>query len=283
MQTGSPAENLPPPDIENLRISLGQHPLYAALTTVEDLQFFMQRHVVCVWDFMSLLKGLQSELTTVTWPWTPPLNREAARLINEVVLGEETDEIAPGLYASHFEWYLDAMSEIGADRRPIERLIQEIRAGSHWTVALREAGLPREAREFATTTLRFASGPVHVRASAFFHGREALIPSMFITLVKGLRAQGLPCRTLDAYLERHIEVDGGEHGPMASRLLDLLIGGHPTKAAEAEQAALGSLRARHRLWDETLGALRPELTAETDDAPAAPRPSGIRSLWKTRR
>mgnify|MGYP006287972805 FL=1 len=208
----------------------------------------MERHVICVWDFMSLLKSLQVSLTSVTSPWSPPRDPQAARLVNEIVLGEESDEIEPGVFRSHFEWYLEAMEEVGADRRPMDRLIGALTGGEHWSVALASSGLSREAREFAVSTLRLAAGPVHVQASAFFHGREALIPEMFVELVGALRAEGHPCRTLDAYLERHIEVDGGEHGPMAERLLDRLIGDDPERAMEAQEAALVALRARHRLW-----------------------------------
>ena len=234
--------------IDVLRAKLADHAVYTSLKTIEDLRFFMERHVVCVWDFMSLLKSLQASLTCVSWPWTPPAHSDAARLVNEIVLGEESDEVAPGVHKSHFDWYLEAMEEVGADRRPMDRLIGALRSGTHWTTALEECGLPREAREFALTTLRLASGPVHVRASAFFHGREALIPVMFIELVRELKSDGHPCGTLNAYLDRHIEVDDGEHGPLAAQLLETVIGGDPTRAAEARESALMALRARFRLW-----------------------------------
>lgn len=244
----------PSPDLEattrlaDLRELLRTHPVYGALDSVEDLRFFMERHVVCVWDFMSLLKSLQSELTSVNWPWAPPADPSAARLVNEIVLGEETDEIRPGVFRSHFEWYLEAMEEVGADRGPMDKLIAGLARGDHWARALEDSGLPREAREFAVSTLRLAAGPLHVRASAFFHGREDLIPTMFIELVARLKDEGHPCHTLNAYLERHIEVDGGEHGPMAEQLLDRLVAGDPVKARESHEAAVIALRARARLW-----------------------------------
>lgn len=246
---GQETLDLVPTRIADLRNELGDHPVYHSLRSLDDLRFFMERHVICVWDFMSLLKSLQGGLTTVTWPWTPPTNPDAARLVNEIVLGEESDEIRPGVFRSHFEWYLEAMDEVGADRRPIDRLVSGLMQGEHWARALDQSGLPKEARDFAISTLRLAAGPLHVRASAFFHGRENLIPDMFVTLVQRLKAEGHPCTTLNAYLERHIEVDGGEHGPMAERLLGGLVGSDARLEREVEEAAIVALRARSRLWN----------------------------------
>ena len=49
------------------------------------------------------------------------------RLINEIVLGEESDQF-DGRVLSHFEMYLAAMDQAGADRAPLERFLDALAA-----------------------------------------------------------------------------------------------------------------------------------------------------------
>ena len=51
------------------------------------------------------------------------------------------------------------------------------------------------------------------------------------------------------YLDRHIEVDDSDHGPMAERLVEDLCGDDPARWQSAEEAAVRSLEARRALWD----------------------------------
>ena len=89
--------------IEVERSHLLTHPVYALLRGPEEVNLFLKHHVWAVWDFMSLLKALQARLTCVRVPWVPAALPFAARLINEIVLGEETDADGRGGHASHFE------------------------------------------------------------------------------------------------------------------------------------------------------------------------------------
>lgn len=77
--------------IQPKKDQLINHSLYKKITTIADLQQFLQVHVYAVWDFMSLLKALQSKLTCTTNPWFASPNPEVRYLINEIVLAEESD------------------------------------------------------------------------------------------------------------------------------------------------------------------------------------------------
>src|ERR1700743_119914 len=101
--------------IEPLRRQLTEHNLYKNIRSVNELVVFMEHHVFAVWDFMSLLKALQQNLTCTTVPWFPVGSANTRYLINEIVTGEESDIDSDGNRKSHFEMYLDAMQQCGAD------------------------------------------------------------------------------------------------------------------------------------------------------------------------
>lgn len=239
--------------IAPLRRQILEHPLYASLNSIEDLQRFMEYHVFAVWDFMSLLKGLQIELTSVSKAWVPTESKVARRLINEIVLAEESDEDAQGNPASHYELYLDAMRQSGANTRPVIHFIKTVQR----SFSLKDI-LKYNLAEIQPDILKYLKAnyailkrnKVHEMAAAFTFGREDLIPDMFTEIVKELHEK-FPGQ-LDAlvyYLDRHIELDGDEHGPMALRMVTELCGNDEEKWLEAEDACIEALEARLQLWD----------------------------------
>jgi plasmid stability protein len=251
--------------ISPLRAKLHEHAIYARVNDLPSLRVLMRSHVFAVWDFMSLLKSLQRALTSVTVPWRPPADRRAARLVNAIVLAEESDEIAPGEYMSHFDLYLAAMAEVGADRGPIAAMVDHVGRGAPVREALHASSAPAHAREFVRTTMALAEGrPVHEVAAAFLHGREDLVPEMFRRMLGALDGHAQPALSLRAfrrYLERHVDLDGNDHAPMAHDLLRSICGDDPAKWAGATEAAMVALRARLALWDGVLGELDGRVSA----------------------
>lgn len=232
--------------IASLITRLRAHPVYEAVRCVAALRAFMERHVVCVWDFMSLVKSLHRDIVGWTLPWVPPRNAQAARLLNEIVLDEESDAFGER-HLSHFELYLVAMDEVGADTAPVVRLVDGVRAGADVIDAA--AGMPAACISFLRTSFALLEQPLHMRAAAFYYGRELTIPGMFMPLLERIEARGLRCAGLRSYLVRHIESDGERHGPQAWQLLDAVCAGDAGKWREARAAAVTALEARVTLWD----------------------------------
>jgi hypothetical protein len=236
-----------------------RHPLYANLDTHESLVTFMEHHVFAVWDFMSLLKSLQRELTCVTVPWIPTAHTGSRRLINDIVMVEESDELGSDGqkgFISHFELYVEGMKEAGADTTAIDKLIGLLRDGGTVVESLHAAGVPEASIDFAGTTWDIIeNAPVHCQAAAFAFGREDLIPDMF-TQVVAVNERSKKLNTFVDYLERHIEVDGEFHTPMAMQMVADLCGDDQVKWEQCADTINTALAARARLWDAILAAIK---------------------------
>jgi hypothetical protein len=238
-----------------LREAIAGHRVAELLDDREAVQVFMEHHVVAVWDFMSLLKALQREVTCVSVPWTPRGDAAHRRFVNELVLAEESDVAPGGGYTSHLELYVAAMEQVGADTRPITALIEAVDAAHDWPLR-DDCGLPAAAADFACATLATArSAPAHQLAAAFAFGRERLIPAMFTALRATATRCDPPLTLLLAYLDRHIDVDAGEHTPLAFSLLQGLCGDDERNWRSAEMVALDSCRRRLALWDAAADAI----------------------------
>lgn len=236
-------------DLEPLHQRLVAHPIYRTVDSVTGLRRFMEHHVFAVLDFMWMLKGLQRHLTCVDVPWMPKGSAATRRFVNEIVLEEESDVHGDG-WTSHFELYLTAMAQAGADCSGIEGFMSRLQSGMLPLAALQGDDVPWPARGFVERTWRLvSSGHVHELAAAFAFGRENLIPTMFsaVTAVAGR----LPIRVdrFVDYLERHTQLDGEVHAPIAFKMLCELCGDDDTRWYEAREAVRDSLRSRIALWD----------------------------------
>lgn len=244
-----------------LKRRLAEHPVYDRVQDLASLRVLMSHHIYAVWDFMSLLKTLQGLVAPTTVPWVPRGDAALRRFINEIVTEEECDR-AMGKsegYLSHFELYVQAMREVGADPEPALAVVAAA-AREGIEAALAHPRLPTPAREFMRTTFGFiATAKPHVVAAAFSLGREDVIPTMFRAMLARLGVGREEAPAFHYYLERHVHLDEGTHAPLALLLLERLCEGRPESKAEALDAARRALEARIRFWDGVAEAISSEL------------------------
>ncbi|WP_126971343.1 DUF3050 domain-containing protein [Gynurincola endophyticus] len=237
--------------IEPLRQEIINHKVYSVIRDIDDLKIFMQYHVYAVWDFMSLLKALQNHLTCTTVPWFPKGAPDTRYLINEIVVGEESDLDHNGERKSHFELYLDAMNQCGADRTAILGFTDELQRSGDFEKAFTISDTPLEARDFVSFTFQtILSKKDFLQSAIFTFGREDLIPGMFISIINEIH-KNFPdeISIFKYYIERHIEVDGDHHSNLALQMTANLCGDNLQHWREAEEAIILSLKSRVNLWD----------------------------------
>ncbi|WP_104383117.1 DUF3050 domain-containing protein [Sphingobacterium sp. HMA12] len=229
-----------------------QHPLYRKIKTIKNLRSFTEGHVYAVWDFMSLLKALQIKLTCTTLPWFASEHPSTRYLINEIVLAEESDEYIDGRRLSHFEMYLDAMSEMGADLHLINKFIAHAKKSKSIFDAIALTTLDKRIKDFLNFTFEvIEEGQVHKIAAAFTFGREDLIPGMFTSILQELKTN-FPESGLDNfiyYFQRHIDLDGDEHGPLAMQMITDLAKEDAEKWEEMKIVSKEALQKRIELWN----------------------------------
>lgn len=256
----TPAEHQLAETLKPSLLEVESHPVFGAVQTEAQLRTFMEHHVFPVWDFMSLLKFLQAELAPSTWPWMPRAHSDLVRLINDIVTGEESDKLpkshrAESTHASHFDLYLMAMREVGADTAPITRFLEIVRTQG-LDAAIEAPMVPEPSRTFMKQTFALLrEGKAHKVAASFSFGRENVIPGMFNSLLAKLGIGEDRAPIFHYYLKRHAELDGDEHGPAALRLVATLCGDDPKRLEEAVESAKASLNSRARLWDSVQAAL----------------------------
>jgi hypothetical protein len=234
--------------IQEHRSLLENHSLLVTNTiqSPEDLRIFMKYHVFAVWDFMSLLKTIQHNVVPSGNLWLPSqgTRSDIARLINEIVLCEESDISPDGKSSiSHFDLYLQAMLEVGADTDPIKTYLNQVAENGNISEC------PEVVREFVESTFDAIRRGPHCAAASFCYGRETVIPSMFIRLLRQINISNTDAPKFHYYLERHIQVDGEDHGPMSENLVNHFCKNDPFLIHEAEQAAIDAITARIKLFD----------------------------------
>ena len=241
-------------EIQPLCDQILNHKIYESIKSVDDLRVFMKYHVFAVWDFMSLLKSLQNNLTCTSIPWFPVGSPDTRFLINEIVVGEESDVDMNGIRKSHFELYLDAMQQVQANHSCIQDFIAAIQGGIAFNDAFEKANVPQAASSFVDQTFSIInSNEVHSIAATFTFGREDLIPGLFMSMVNDLNDHNPDTISIfKYYLERHIEVDGDHHSHLAIAMTEHLCGNDDVKWKAATEASVAALKSRISLWDGAL-------------------------------
>jgi hypothetical protein len=260
--------NFPLERINALQIELNNHKLISTglISNIHDLQIFMEHHVFAVWDFMSLIKFLQNHFCPSTNCWVPrhisKRENKCARLINEIILAEETDYDVNGKdTVSHFELYCDAMEEIGANVNQINNWISTLSQGTlpansysnfYMTKStFNKSGImPEASAKFVKSTFsHIETGKPNIVAAVFAFGRENVIPDMFKGLLSQLNLSEIDCPKFHYYLSRHIEIDADEHGPASLELVEDSCNQQPELITEAENAAVCAIESRLEFWD----------------------------------
>lgn len=237
--------------IEPLRSQIINHKVYSAIKDLEDLRVFMQYHVYAVWDFMSLLKALQNNLTCTSVPWYPKGSADTRYLINEIVVGEESDIDQEGNRISHFELYLKAMQQAGADTSQITSFLDNLLNTGDLEKSFEVANTPLAAANFVGFTFDVInSNKAYLQAAIFTFGREDLIPNMFMSIINDINEESPDNISIfKYYLERHIEVDGDHHSHLALQMTENLCGTDEQYWQKAQEAIVASLQRRIELWD----------------------------------
>jgi hypothetical protein len=208
---------------------------------------------------MSLLKKLQLDLVPSGSPWIPNPNGNLVRFINEIVMEEESDQAFGSendiTYTSHYQIYLDAMSEVGASTNAITDFVMDV-AGKGIHTAFESNKIPKPSLEFMKHTFDLIErGKSHEIAASFAIGREGIVPLMFQRILDQSKLGTDEVPVFRYYLQRHAELDGDHHGPMALKLLKNMSAGSSEKEIEIVKQAEKSIEQRISFWDGVYAAL----------------------------
>jgi hypothetical protein len=168
------------------------------------------------------------------------------------VVAEETDLTLDGTRQSHFEMYVDAMTQCGASTTQINAFLKNVEETKNIFVSIKQSDLHPNVKAFLDFKFRvIEQGKPHEIAAAFTFGREDLIPNMFTEILRNFQ-QNFPETDLSKliyYFERHIELDADEHGPMALQMVVELAGDSEQKWKEVQEVSMMALEKRIGLWN----------------------------------
>ena len=149
------------------------------------------------------------------------------------------------------------MKEIKANSNKIESLLEKIKEKKSITQSLDEISAKQPIKDFIQFNFdTIGTNEPHKIASVFTFGREDLIPNMFIQIVKNINNEkNVYANKLIYYLERHIELDGDDHGPIALKMISKLCGDNKKKWDDVISYSKRALKERIKLWDHILNCI----------------------------
>ena len=238
--------------LKNNQQELFNHNLYQTITTKDDLKIFMESHVFAVWDFMCLVKKLQKELTSIDNIWIPKKYKYAGRMINEIILNEETDFINNN-YTSHYELYKLAMGEINASSTYIDNFTKDL---NYQNLEKKIVLLNSDIFIFVSETFNtIKTNNLPYIVGYFYYGRENPIPTMFGNVVKNICVD-FDCVGMKLYLDKHIKMDSEEHGPMSIMMMNEIIDNDVIKKKYSLIGGIVATRTRINLWNFILEKIK---------------------------
>ena len=143
------------------------------------------------------------------------------------------------------------MDQIEANTAPIKKFTNAIHNGASIDTAAAMVEMHPAIKAFLDLTFGvIAEGKPHCIAAAFTFGREDVIPDMFLEIIQQSKTSAEDGRysKLLYYLNRHIELDGDEHGPISLKMVENLCGDDDTKWTETLKTAKSALQHRIDLW-----------------------------------
>ena len=170
------------------------------------------------------------------------------RLISEIILDEEVDDLGDGRILSHLELYLEAMEDLGCNMTPILAFFDLLDEGIGSEKAFDFVNFPDEVVSYARFGMKILEKPIHARAAALFYEGEPFIPDRFLLRIDQMGRRLKVGRFID-YMERHIEGLKRPGFSAAGRLVELLCQNDANLNREAEMIAEAVMNRRIELWD----------------------------------